>query len=179
MKRDLRRNCIHEAGHFYLAFKYNPHRAFSICISRQVKTDLYTVLKYVSAGEVVTVDPEGSLPSVQVSIHAAGLAAESIVYGESYETLMQDSAMQFSIKTDTDHAKETLGKAGLPVTSEEEFISFYWRVGFDHAVNMMSSFQDNLQRRADDELHRIANYCLENLDRIILRDEIVTNCGLY
>ena len=39
---DVRRVCIHEAGHFYLAFKYRPARAVSICISKQVQIDSHT-----------------------------------------------------------------------------------------------------------------------------------------
>ena len=97
-----------------------------------------------------------------MSIRAAGLAAESLVYNESYEDLKGSPTVRFRIKTDTDHAKRDLEKAELlfPSSSEEEFLSL-WRMGFDDAVIMMESSQD--------KLHRIADFCLANPDREILR----------
>jgi hypothetical protein len=167
---DLRRICIHEAGHFYLALTYRPLRAVSIRISSQIQIDALTGEEYVSVGQTLTLDPCDSLPKVQVSIRAAGLAAESLVYGESFDDLMQDPAVQFRIKTDTDNAKSDLERAGLRPRTEEEFVSFYWRAGFEDAVNMMESSQD--------KLHRIADYCLANLDREIPKAELVAACDL-
>jgi hypothetical protein len=167
---DFRRACIHEAGRFLLAFMYRPVRAVSICISKQVRTDPLTGQEYVSVGQAVTFDPENSLPKVQVSIRAAGLAAESLVYGESFEDLMRNPAVRRSIKTDTDNAKRDLEKAGLLFlsSSDEEFV-LLWSMGFDDAICMMRSSQD--------KLHCIADYCLANLDREILRAELVANCS--
>lgn len=168
---DLRRACIHEAGHFYLAFKYRPARAVGIHISRQVQTDPLTGEKYVSVGQAITFDPEESMPRVQVSIRAAGLAAESLVYNEDFDDLMRNPAVRRSIKTDTDNAKRDLEKAGVlfPSSSEEEFVLF-WSMGFEDAVIMMRSSQD--------KLHCIADYCLSNLDREIPKAELVVNCAL-
>jgi hypothetical protein len=166
---DLRRVCIHEAGHFYLAYTYRPFRAISIQISRKNQVDAATREEYVSLGEAVTFDPEGSLPKVQVSIRAAGLAAECLVYRESFEELMEDAAVRSSIKTDTENVKRDLVKAGLPSSSDEELLPL-WRMGFDDAVNMMRDHQD--------KLHCIADYCLANLDREISKSELVANCDL-
>jgi hypothetical protein len=167
---DLRRDCIHEAGHFYVAFMYRPARAVSICISSKVQTDPLTGEEYRSVGQAVTLDPDDSNPNVQVTIRAAGLAAESIIYNESFEGLMGNSAIRFRIKTDTDNARRDLERAGLPVTSEKDFVSFYWRIGFDNAVTMLSSSQE--------KLNRIAEYCRANLDREIPKEELAANCDL-
>jgi hypothetical protein len=118
----------------------------------------------------VTFDPNDSLPKVQVSIRAAGLAAESLFYGESFDSLMGNPSVQFRIKTDTDNAKRDLEKAGLYPSTEEEFISFFWRTGFDDAVILMRNFMD--------KLHGIADYCLANLDRDIPKAELVAACNL-
>jgi hypothetical protein len=104
-----------------------------------------------------------------LNIRAAGLAAESLVYREPLETLMLDPDLRFSIETDTRLAKQDLESAGLPVSSERDF-QFYWRIGFHDAVSMMSNSQD--------KLHCIANYCMDNLDRVIPRAEIVFACNL-
>jgi hypothetical protein len=161
-----KRACIHEAGHFYLAWEYG--RAFSICIANQVQTDDLTGEEYLSRGHVKTSD-HGALPKVLLSIRAAGLAAESLVYNELLDDLMGNPTVQFSIKTDTDHAKQDLVNAGLPPSTEAEFRK-YWDIGFSEAWNMM--------RNSQDKLHRIAEYCLANLGREILTSEIVANCHL-
>jgi hypothetical protein len=167
---DLRRISIHEAGHFYVAFKYRPRRAVSICISRKVQIDPLTKREYVSVGQAITFDPGDSLPKVQVSIRAAGLAAESITYNETFEALMGNPALRRSIKTDTDNAKEDLRRAGLYPCSEEEFTSLYWRAGFDDAVLLLASSRNKLDC--------IAEYCLANLDREIRREELIAACTL-
>ena len=167
---NLERVCVHEAGHFYLAYKYRPARAISICISRQVKRDVLSGQEYVSVGQVVTVEPDGALPKVQVSIRAAGLAAESLVYGESFEDLMNNPSVRLMIKTDTDNAKRDLENAGLCPSTEEEFVSFFWRPGFCDAVSMM--------RESAEKLRSIAEYCLANLDRDIPKRELVDACNL-
>ena len=161
---------MHEAGHFYVAYTYRPRRAISICISQQAQMDPQTGQDYMSAGHVVTFEPDYSLPKAQVSIRAAGLAAESLVYGQSYEDLMNDPNVQFRIKTDTDNAKCDLQKAGLWPFSEDEFIQFYWRTGFSEALNMM--------RESVETLHSIAAYCLANQGRDIPKSEIVAACCL-
>jgi hypothetical protein len=165
----LKRICIHEAGHFYVALRYRPTRAVSICISQKSQRDAAAGEDYVSGGQTVTFDPKESLPKVQVSIRAAGLAAESLVYNESFENLMQDPDVLFSIKTDTDNAKRDLEKAGLTISSERDFL-FYWNIGFYEAVSMM--------RGSQDELHRIADYCMGNLDRVISKAEIIAACNV-
>ena len=167
---DLQRVCVHEAGHFYLAYKYRPERAVSIRISRQVNTDAPTGQEYVSAGTVITFEPEGSLPRVQVSIRAAGLAAESLIYGESFDDLMKSPSVQWRVKTDKDNAKRDLEMAGLFPSSEAEFTWFYWRAGFSDAVSMMEA--------SADKLSCIAHYCLANLDRDIPKAELVSACHL-
>jgi hypothetical protein len=167
---DLRRVCIHEAGHFYVAYKHRPLRAVSICISRQTQVDPLTREEYASVGQAVTFEPNDGLTVVHLRVRAAGLAAESLVYGQPFEELMATPAVRRSIKTDTDNAKRDLVNEGLPVTSEAEFLSSYWRRGFDDAVIMM--------RSSVDKLHRIADYCLLNLDRTIPRAELVENCDL-
>lgn len=100
--------------------------------------DPQTGQDYMSGGHVVTFEPDYSLPKVQVSIRAAGLAAESLVYEQSYEDLMNDPNVQFRIKTDTDNAKCDLQKAGLWPFSENEFIQSYWRIGFYEALKRRS-----------------------------------------
>lgn len=166
---DLRRICIHEAGHFYLAWKYRKVRAVSIRVSRSIQTDPLTGEEYVSVGQAITFDPDDSLPRVSVSIRAAGLAAESLVYNESLDDLMRNPTVRFWIRTDTDNAKRDLEKAGLTASTEEEFLNF-WSMGFDDAVIMMKNHQD--------KLHCIADYCLANLDREIPQSELVANCHL-
>jgi hypothetical protein len=166
---DLRRICVHEAGHFYLAWKYRKVRALSIRISNQTRTDPLTGEEYVSVGQAITFDPDESLPRAQVSIRAAGLAAESLVYNESLADLMANSTVRFCIKTDTDNAKRDLEKAGLPTSTEEEFLKF-WSMGFDDAVIMLKDSQD--------KLCCIADYCLANLDREIPQSELVASCNL-
>jgi hypothetical protein len=52
---------------------------------------------------------------------------------------------------------------------ESEFLP-YWRTGFDDAFHVMESSQGNI--------HRIADYCLANLDRDIPGTEVVAACGL-
>ncbi len=168
---DLQRDRLHEAGHFLLAYMYSPARAVSNCMSRTVQADARTGDEYMTIGRAVTLDPNDSNPFVLVSIRAAGLAAESIVYKESFDDLMGNAEVRFRIRTDTDNATRDLKTAGFPVTSEEEFVSHRWRTGFNTAVTMMESFQE--------ELNRIADYCRENLDREILGAELATNCDLY
>lgn len=167
---DLLRICIHEAGHFYVAYLYRPVRAVSICISRAVQTDPLTGEEYERVGQALTFDPFDSLPKVLVSIRAAGLAAESVFYRESFENLMVDPAVRFRIKTDTDNAKRDLEASGLVPRNEEEFVSFYWRLGFHDAVSMVEISQE--------KVNRIAEYCLTNRDRELPRAELVTNCDL-
>jgi len=106
---------------------------------------------------------------VQVRIRAAGLAAESLAYLEPFDVLMHDPDVLFGIKTDTDLAREDLEKAGLPASRERDF-HFYWRIGFYDAVSMMQDSQYNL--------HRIADYCIDNLGRDVPRAEIIAACGL-
>jgi hypothetical protein len=166
---NLERACVHEAGHFYLAYKYRPARAISICISHQLKRDVHSGQEYASVGHVITFEPEDALPKVQVSIRAAGLAAESLIYGESFEDLMNNPSVLLVIKTDTDNAKRDLQKAGLCPLTEDEFVS-YWRAGFCDAVTMMC---DSVEK-----LRSIAAYCLENLGRDIPRTELVEACNL-
>jgi hypothetical protein len=149
---------------------YRPARAISVCISREAGTDVQTEQAYVSAGHVVTFEPDYSLPKVQVSIRAAGLAAESLVYGGLYEDLMNDPNVQFRIKTDTDNAKSDLEKAGLWSSTEDEFIRFFWRIGFYEALSMM--------RDSVDTLRSIAAYCLIHQGREIPKSEIVAACDL-
>ena len=167
---NLERICVHEAGHFYVAYMYRRARAISVCISRAAGTDVQTGKGYVSAGHVVTFEPDYSLPKVQVSIRAAGLAAESLIYGELYEDLMNDPHVQRKIKTDTDNAKSDLEKAGLRPSTEDEFIRFFWRIGFYEALSMM--------RDSVDTLRSIAGYCLANQGREIPKAEIVAACHL-
>lgn len=167
---DLRRVCIHEAGHFYLAFKYRPARAVSICISKQVQIDSQTGDEYVSVGGAVTLEPRDGLPKVAVTIRAAGLAAESLVYNESLDDLMQNPATRLSLKTDMDNAKLDLTKGGIHATSEQEFVSDYWRVGFYDALGVLKHGQDKLEC--------IADHCFGNLDRTILKAELVEKCLL-
>jgi hypothetical protein len=125
---------------------------------------------YECVGQALTFDPSDSLPRVLVSIRAAGLAAESVFYRESFENLMVDPVVRFRIKTDTDNAKRDLEARGLAPKDEEEFVSFYWRSGFHDAVSMTESSQE--------KVNRIAEYCLANRDREIPRAELVTNCDL-
>ena len=87
--------------HFLLAYTYRPERAVSICISRQSNTDVQAGQQYVSTGHVITFEPECSQPRVLVSIRAAGLAAESLIYGESFEDLMNSPSIRCRVKTDT------------------------------------------------------------------------------
>lgn len=167
---DLRRVCIHEAGHFYLAFKYRPARAVSICISKQVQIDSQTGDEYVSVGRAVTFQPRDGLPKVAVAIRAAGLAAESLVYNESFDDLMRNPAVLRSLKTDMDNAKLDLKNGGLLPTDEQEFVSDYWRVGFYDALGVLKHSQD--------KLGCIADHCFGNLDRTILKAELVEKCQL-
>ena len=167
---DLRRVCIHEAGHFYLAFKFRPARAVSICISKQVQIDHITGDEYVSVGRAVTYEPRDGLPKVAVTMRAAGLAAESLVYNESFDDLMQNPAVLRSVKTDMDNAKLDLAKGGIRVTNEQEFVSDYWRVGFYDALGVL--------KRSQDKLECISDHCFGNLDRTILKAELVEKCQL-
>jgi hypothetical protein len=57
----------------------------------------------------------------------------------------------------------------FPSSTDEQFL-FFWRIGFDNAVIMMSSSQDKLRC--------IADYLLANPDREILRAELVEKCDL-
>jgi hypothetical protein len=167
---NLRRDCLHEAGHFYVAFLYNPLRAVSICVSTQVHADPLTGELYRSIGQAVTLDPIDSNPRVLITIRAGGLAAESIIYEESFEDLMANPEIRFRIKTDTDNARRDLERAGLVPTGEEQFVSLYWRIGFHDAVTMMGNSQEKLER--------IADYCQVNLDREIPGAELARNCDL-
>jgi hypothetical protein len=124
---------------------------------------------YISAGQTFTLDLGNSLPRVLVSIRAAGLAAEHLGYGEPFEKLMQDAEVCFRSATDRQNAKQDLEKAEIPISNEEDFL-FYWSIGFQDAVIMMMDSQD--------KLHRIAEYCMNNLDRVIPGDEIITACNL-
>lgn len=167
---NLQRVCVHEAGHFFVAYRYRRTRAISVRISRQTKIDAVTGEEYVSVGHAVTAEPEYSLPRVQVSIRAAGLAAESLIYRESFEDLMGNPNILSSIKTDTDTAKHDLEMASLHPSTEAEFINIFWRGGFDDAVCLM---RDSLEK-----VVCIANYCLVNLDRDIPKSELVEACDL-
>ena len=166
-----RRDCVHEAGHFYVAFLHNPARAVSIRMSPRVQTDPITGEMYTCIGQAVTLDPIDDNPRVILRIRAGGLAAESIVYNESFQDLMSGPEVQFRIRTDTDNAKLDLERGRLTPTSEEEFISFFWSVGFQDAVAMMAHSQEKLEC--------IADYCQLNLARDILREELVRNCRLW
>ena len=121
-----------------------------------------------SIGQAVTLDPIDDNPKVLLRIRAGGLAAESIVYGESFEELMSNPEVQFRIRTDTNNAKRDLERGRLTPASDEQFISFFWSLAFQDAVTMM--------RDSKEKLERIADYCQINLDRDILREEIVRNC---
>ena len=112
---DPRRACIHEAGHFYLAFKHRPGRAHSICYSKQAKTDSATGEEYDSLGETVTVDPRNGSVRVQVRLRAGGLAAESIVYKESYEDLMGRPHSTIPNQDGYGPRKTRSGKSGVVV----------------------------------------------------------------
>lgn len=168
---DLRRACIHEAGHLWVAYQYRRGRAISIRISKQVKVDANTNEQYLSLGHAVTLDFPNSPPRVLVSIRAAGLAAESVVYNEEFDNLMRDPSVRRSIKTDTDNAWQDLQSEKLlfPSSSDEEFVHLF-RMGFDDAVIMLRSSQDKLLR--------IADYCLQNQDRDIPIQELIANCDL-
>lgn len=170
VEMNLRRLCVHEAGHFYVAYMYRPERAVSIRISRQVGRDVQTGEEYVSEGSVCTFYPDYSLPRVLVSIRAAGLAAESLVYGCSFDRLMSSPSFRYVVKTDIDNAKSDLERAGLPPSTENEFISRYWRTGFSDAKCMMEASVDKLQS--------IAAHCQANVDRDIPRSELVCACNL-
>jgi hypothetical protein len=148
---------------------YRPIRAVSICISSVIQVDASTGERYVSVGRAATLDPLDGQPKVHVSIRAAGLAAESLIYNEPYEDLMQNPEVRFRIKTDMDNAKIDLERGGLSTASDAQLL-LLWRMGFDDAVVMMRGF-----RR---ELECIADYCLANLDREIPRAELVEACNL-
>lgn len=166
----LGRDCVREAGHFYVAFLHRPARAISICISSRVQTDPLTGERYRSVGQTITLDPLDSNLRVLMRIRAAGLAAESIIYDESFELLMADPEIRFRIKTDTDNARRDLEGACLVPTSDEQFVSFYWRAGFHDALTMLSNSREKLLC--------IADYCQANLDREIPQAELVTHCDL-
>ena len=123
-----------------------------------------------SGGYTITAEPGYSRPDVQVTIRAAGLAAESLVYRESYQDLMNDPSVRSRIKTDTDNAKCDLEKAGLCPRTEDEFVNCYWKTGFGNASGLL---QERLA-----ELRCIADYCAANQGREIPRSEIVTACNL-
>jgi hypothetical protein len=168
---DFRRVCVHEAGHFYVAFLYRPIRAVSIQISRLRQTDALTGEGYTSMGRAVTFHPYEGPSRVDVSIRAAGLAAESITYGDSFEDLMRNPDVRFAIKTDTDNAKSDLRRAGFgEITDTMGFVELFFRPGFDDAVVLLRSSQERL--------NRIVDYCLANLGREIQREEIVEACRL-
>ena len=105
-----------------------------------------------------------------VTIRAAGLAAESLVYNESFDDLMRNPAVLRSVKTDMDNAKLDLKKGGLRATDEQEFVSDYWSVGFYDALGVL--------KRGQDKLECIADHCFGNLDRTILKAELVEKCDL-
>jgi hypothetical protein len=125
---------------------------------------------YRCIGQAVTLDSIDDNPRVLLRIRAGGLAAESIIYGESFQDLMSDPEIQFRIRTDTDNAKRDLERGRLTPASEEHFISFFWSVGFQDAVAMMTDSKEKLER--------VADYCQLNLNRDILREELVRNCRL-
>jgi hypothetical protein len=77
--------------------------------------------------------------------------------------------VRFRIKTDTDNAKRDLERAGLAPTTDEQFVSFYWRTGFHDAVTMMTNSREKLQCIA---------YCQANLDREIPQAELASHCDL-
>jgi hypothetical protein len=162
---NLRRDCVHEAGHSYVAFLHHPARAISICIAGGIRTDPFTGEPYRLVGQAVTFDPLDSNPSVLMRIRAGGLAAENINYDQSFEELVTNPEVRFRIKTNTDNAKRDLDRAGFAPTSEEQFVSFYWRVGFQGAVTMMEGSQEKLVR--------IADYCQLNPGRDIPTSELV------
>lgn len=168
---ELTRACIHEAGHFYVAYRFRPARVVSIRISQQEKTDPRTGKHYTCVGEAVTLDLPDSLPGVLVSIRAGGLAAESLVYDESYETLMQDLGVLRSIEGDLLNAKQDLihERLLLPGSSPDEFLSM-WKSRFYEARGFL---RDSL-----DQVRRIAAYCEANQDRDIPAQEIISRCRL-
>lgn len=55
-------------------------------------------------------------------------------------------------------------------TDDKEFVSFYFRTGFQDAVILLSS--------SEEKLNLIADYCLANLDREIAGAEIIEACDL-
>jgi hypothetical protein len=83
---------------------------------------------------------------------------------------MNDPDIQFNIKTDTDNAKRDLEKANLWPSTEDDFIKFFWRIGFYEAVGMM--------RESVEKLRCIAAYCLTKQGRDIPKSEIIAACGL-
>ena len=166
----LKRGAIHEAGHFSVAYRYNPRRAVSICVGSSPAVDAETGAPYSSFGQTVTWDLDGSLPGVLVAIRAAGLAAESLIYEEPYEHLMSAADVNWVIKTDLDNAKQDLYRNGLLFGPNDPTFPEFWRMGFSNAMSML---QDS-----EDELHAIADYCIANLGREIPRAELVANIGL-
>jgi hypothetical protein len=167
---ELRRICIHEAGHFYLALSYSSERAVSIRVGREIKQDSITGKNFTSLGTAMTWTPFEANPRVDVAVRAAGLAAESLVYGESFDALISDPNVKQLIKTDTDNAKWDLNRANIRPQNEDHFINVYFRMGFQDAVTIMQGSQDRL--------NRIADYCLANQGREIPADELVGACDL-
>ncbi|MFZ0773089.1 MAG: hypothetical protein WCA49_00700 [Candidatus Sulfotelmatobacter sp.] len=157
---DLKRAGIHEAGHFLVAFKYDPRRAVSIRVGGYPATDSTTGEKYVAAGRTITHDLPRSSPKTLVTIRAAGLAAESLVFGQTLESFAPD-AEQY--KTDVDNAKNDLEAARLPLDPD------LWRMCFYDARIMLEG--------SEDKLSAIADYCLANRGREVTREELVAEIG--
>jgi hypothetical protein len=149
---------------------YRPERAVSICVSRQPRRDQFTGEEYMSAGSTTTFDPHDGAPKILVDIRAAGMAAESLVYGQTFDDIMNDPDHRFEIKTDTDNAMQDLHRAQMPVGGEQEFRELYWNTSFNDARLMLSNSLDKLLR--------IADYCEANPDREIPAAEIVEACDL-
>src|SRR5439155_19740728 len=147
MQKDLKRRAIHEAGHFAVAYRYNPRRAVSICVGDRPAVDTETGTPYHSTGQTVTWDLDGGQPHVLLPIRAGGIAAESLIYEEPYEQLMSDPQVLWTIKTDLDNAKQDLYRNGLLFTSDDPTFPQFWRTGFTDAVCLL--------RNAEDKLHAI------------------------
>jgi hypothetical protein len=165
-----KRNAIHEAGHFLVAYRYNPRRAVSIRLGSLQRKDSQTGVLYMAIGQTVTFDFENDIPGVLVAIRAGGLAAESLMYGESYRQVMSDSNVHWIIKTDIDNAKGDLIRHRIMSGPEDPTFPQWWQIGFSNATSMLI---DGVRL-----LDAMADYCLANRDRDIPCAEIVKNVGL-
>jgi hypothetical protein len=167
---DLRRNCIHEAGHFLVAYIFNPQRAVSIRIGSYVSIDSETKTPYTAAAQTVTFDFDDSLPKVLVTIRAGGIAAESVVFGEEYGDLIKSSEVRYRIKTDTDNAKQDLQRHRLITDMNDPTFPPLWEMGLYDALSLLKNRKHTLTA--------IADYCMANLNRDILREELAANVDL-